>query len=192
MLADFRSTFHLPAPLVATWRAAFLLDCVDPAAVAASGEDPGLTAACQLLAANVQPDTPFKFIEVLVSLGRADVALAVHRAQAGGSTAGYSLAQATTLLDLRLRCGLITEAFLMLRAHAVAQADPVQRSAHVRQLLRHLADWAVESSTKGQPQPWVASLMELPFNEQVSERNREAVCVCVGEYDVHVIWLQNL
>ena len=69
-----------------------------------------------------------KVLQVLVGLGRADVALELHRAQqaGGGFGAGGSLEHAQTLIDLRLRCvclhGGVWSAWSGDNAHTAAAA----------------------------------------------------------------------
>lgn len=59
--------------------------------------------------------TPFKFVQVLASLGRPDAALAVLRARAHVSSTDYQSSEeacqeAQTALSIRLQCGVFTEA----------------------------------------------------------------------------------
>ncbi|KXZ46899.1 hypothetical protein GPECTOR_39g393 [Gonium pectorale] len=122
VLEDLRRTFRLSAGDVGLWQCYYLLDCAAPDAPGT--EDPHLARACALLPACVSPSTPFACIEALLALGRPDVALAVDRGQAGSEAVGpssrrpcRSLQQAVTLLEVRLRCGLLTEAFMLLRQH---------------------------------------------------------------------------
>eukprot|EP00798_Chlamydomonas_sp_ICE-L_P000447 gene447-1848_t len=198
---EFASTFSLPLYLVHMWQAQYLLDCVvGPAGSAAaaaelSGEATPLQLASQLLSGSVQPDTPFKFIEVLAEVGAPEVALGVHRAQVGGSSSSQSrggnsndgdmeqeqqnevsLPQALTLLDLRLRCGLLAESFLWMRSHLESR-PPATRVSHPVLILT-LANWAVVSSSQdaapGLPKrSWATDLLELPFTGQ-----EEEVLVC--------------
>lgn len=144
---DFRLAFSISAPLAACWKAMFYLDCVEqsPGVISPLEQtDPAapLQLACQLLTSQVQGTTPFKVVQALVSLGRSDAALSLHWSQAGSKTASASdIKHAITLLELRLRCGLLNEAFLAMRAHCYSLQEP-QRSEHARVLVVHLADWA--------------------------------------------------
>lgn len=120
--------------------------------------------------------------QALLALGRPGVALAVDRGQSGseasgsgpaaaaaaGGAAGTSgrpcrtLAQATTLLDTRLRCGLMTEAFMLLRQHVSDLAARLHAAGggggaggraeleeHTRVLLGRLAEWAAVQDEAG-------------------------------------------
>ncbi len=110
-LEDFRLSFSLPASAVACWQSMYLLDCVDAPAGGggqqgvASVADPMLGRACDLLISRVQADAPVKVLQTLVDLGRADVALSLHRASGGRGAGGGSgdLDHARTMLALRLR-----------------------------------------------------------------------------------------
>jgi len=181
-LDDFRATFSLPAPKVVSWYCMFLLDCAEsapgseaaPAPAAASASAPldvHLDQACQLLACSAQPDMPFKFIETLMDLGRADVALALHRAQAGGglgelpaADSPQALLQARTLVELRLRCGLLTEAFLTLRSLCSQAPAGPQRTALTSALVSHLAEWAMTGP--GRNPARASALCELPWSDE--------------------------
>ena len=45
------------------------------------------------------------------------------------------------------RCGLLTEAFMMMREHVARLPDPGQQQQHRTALLTHLAAWAEASSS---------------------------------------------
>ncbi|GIL57382.1 hypothetical protein Vafri_12634 [Volvox africanus] len=187
---DMRRTFRLSAADLGVWQCYFLLDCASPASTEA--EDPFLARACALLPSHVAEDTPFPFIEVLLALDRPDVALSLDRGQSewgpGGATTapastsgrcGRSLEQTLTLMDVRLRCGLMTDALMLLRQHT---ADLVARGKsetevrrQTRVLLRHLAEWTKDADkVAGMPEAagpdvtggggWLNRLTELPLN----------------------------
>ncbi|GLI67531.1 hypothetical protein VaNZ11_011745, partial [Volvox africanus] len=187
-MEDMRRTFRLSAADLGVWQCCFLLDCASPAS--SEAEDPFLARACALLPSYVTEDTPFSFIEVLLALDRPDVALSLDRGQESGPGAttapastsgrcGRPLEQTLTLMDVRLRCGLMTDALMLLRHHT---ADLVARGKtetevrrQTRVLLRHLAEWAKEADkgagTAEAAGPvatggggWLNRLTELPLN----------------------------
>ncbi|KAG2433091.1 hypothetical protein HYH02_012794 [Chlamydomonas schloesseri] len=186
-LEELRRTFRLSAADVGVWQCNYLLDCAVPDGPDGA-EDLHLARACALLPSCVTPALPFAFIEALLALGRPGVALAVDRGQSGSEASGNSnsnnsggaaasgsgrpcrtLAQATTLLDTRLRCGLMTEAFMLLRQHvsdlaarlhaAGGGAGPggynggdggrAELEEHTRVLLGRLAEWAAAQDEAG-------------------------------------------
>ncbi|KAK9828966.1 hypothetical protein WJX72_003102 [[Myrmecia] bisecta] len=151
----FRQAFSLTASQVAQWQAQYLLDdaALGPAAEAS------LEAACQLLPGFASPAMPFKFVEALAARGRPDRALAVLRARGrvssppsnpkhlpstAASGGAQSLHEALTGLQTRLACGLLTEAFMELRAYT-AELRAGVRAHHASVLIRQLADWALEN-----------------------------------------------
>ncbi|GLC41829.1 hypothetical protein PLESTM_001250000 [Pleodorina starrii] len=103
-----------------------------------------------------------------------------------------SLPQAMVLLEIRLRCGLMSEAFMMLRQHTADLAAAASVSAasgdgevpggrealqeHTRALLRHLAGWAADADAAARAEAgagagdggggggWLNRLTELPLN----------------------------
>ncbi|KAG2435928.1 hypothetical protein HXX76_007123 [Chlamydomonas incerta] len=177
-LEELRRTFRLSAAAVGVWQCNYLLDCAMPDGPDGS-EDPYLARACALLPSCVTPTLPFAFIEALLALGRPGVALAVDRGQSGSEASGSgpaaaagggstgrpcrTLAQATTLLDTRLRCGLMTEAFMLLRQHVSDLAARLHAAGggggggggraeleeHTRVLLGRLAEWAAAQDEAG-------------------------------------------
>ncbi|GIL89720.1 hypothetical protein Vretifemale_17493 [Volvox reticuliferus] len=186
---DMRRTFRLSASDVAVWQCYFLLDCSSPASTEA--EDPFLARACALLTSYVTECTPFSFIEVLLALDRPDVALALDRGQSGSEPGGTKapastsgrcgrpLEQTLTLMNVRLRCGLMADALILLRQHTADLAARGKTETEVRSqtrvLLRHLAQWAKDAdkvagtaevagpdATRGGG--WLNRLTELPLN----------------------------
>ncbi|KAK9824980.1 hypothetical protein WJX81_002675 [Elliptochloris bilobata] len=141
-LEAFRLGFSVPPAQLAEWHAAALVD----QALAGPTERASLDTACLLLPGAATAGTPFLFVEALAKLGRPEEALAVLRA----------LEEAETALQIRLDCGLITEAFLEARRccdHVPAE----QRGPHTRALVRRLAEWAQRARM-------VHEVIQLPLN----------------------------
>ncbi|KAJ9512906.1 hypothetical protein QJQ45_029122 [Haematococcus lacustris] len=200
LLTDLGACFHIPASTLATWHAAFLLDaCTSPyttpghqpppPAHASSPSlpphtpqpstptDASLDAAALLLVthAHCQPRLPTKCMEVLVGLGRPEVALALHRGYAGsrGAEGGAGVDQEELvggvprmLVELRLRCNLLAEALHLARSFIAACPDspplsppsPSHSHSHTsrcdmqRELLHAIADWSAAAQRSAQMQ----------------------------------------
>ncbi|KAL6758225.1 hypothetical protein V8C86DRAFT_1527086 [Haematococcus lacustris] len=200
LLTDLGTCFHIPASTLATWHAAFLLDaCTSPYTppghqppTPAHASSPSLpphtpqpstptdasldTAALLLVThAHCQPRLPTKCMEVLVGLGRPEVALALHRGYAGsrGAEGGAGLDQEELvggvprmLVELRLRCNLLAEALHLARSFIAACPDspplspPSPSHSHSytsrcdmqRELLHAIADWSAAAQRSAQMQ----------------------------------------
>ncbi|DBB06880.1 hypothetical protein WJX82_003376 [Trebouxia sp. C0006] len=148
-LESFREAFDLSRAEVQEWHCQFLLDD----ALTQSGSS-SLQAACTILPGAASSSrgshhtpTPFKFVQVLASLGRPDAALAVLRARAHVSSTDYQSSEeacqeAQTALSIRLQCGVFTEACSELRAYC-GQPSHDKKGERTAVLVRQLADWAV-------------------------------------------------
>lgn len=176
------------------WVSQYLLDCADPADAA----NPHLDHACAVLRRCARPEVPFALLEALLALGRPHVALAVHRAQAGSRSSAVvagtlgaaiepaaDLHQTQLLIELRLRCHLLAEAFAMVHASAAgaaaasgapAAATPPSGAAtaaaaavsaasqtqkHIKALVAQLLDWALQHNSTDTP--WLKQALELPW-----------------------------
>ncbi|MEW5320305.1 MAG: hypothetical protein WDW38_011387 [Sanguina aurantia] len=181
---------------------------------AGEASDAALASACHLLTTSAQPSLPFEYVEALAALGRPEVALAVYRVQAGGghgcgggSSSGgsgsggsgsgggghRSLEREQTLLNLRLKCGLLHEAFFEVRRHCAGIHSAELKSRHTTHLLTFIANWDLQNLNSSQasardggaaagatgveePQ-WVTRLLQLPLDQ--------------SEEDVLVGWLSD-
>lgn len=145
----FRHGFRVLPTELDQWRAALLLDCA-----AADGKADKLDLACSLLKGSSSPATPFKFAWVLSKgFQRHNAAAGMLRSGVGASCT--ELEQATRAMDIRLSCGLVTEAFLEARRHC-QQAKVDRAEQHLKALLRHLLSWTAEHKVLDQ-------VMELPM-----------------------------
>ncbi|GAX74297.1 hypothetical protein CEUSTIGMA_g1746.t1 [Chlamydomonas eustigma] len=175
---DFRCTFSLTFSSVACWQSMYLLDCVEqqPGACSTVLEaercEASLQRACELLSSCMHhAETPVKVLQVLVELGRADLALSIHRAATTTTQVRHQhpdLQHAQTMIDLRLRCGMLTEAFLTMRSQISSlNGDTEVAREHVKALVVQIAEWAAGSSSGSRgKQHHVAMqrLCELPWN----------------------------
>mmetsp|Transcript_37648 Transcript_37648/g.89434 ORF Transcript_37648/g.89434 Transcript_37648/m.89434 type:complete len:704 (-) Transcript_37648:227-2338(-) len=141
--ASFRQSFGLHPSQISRWRAAFLLDKM----IAESAPE-GIADVCSLLRGAASRSMPFKFAQVLSrGFGEHAAALELLRSGAGEGTAG-ELSQAVAAAEIRLSCGLLSEAFLEIRRHCRSLREP-RRQSHTRVLINGLLSWAAQNKALG-------------------------------------------